>query len=187
MPTPNRKPAAVSPEVAKMAKQIAGAYRLSLQRRSIFSNPWNPSTPIENTQFWVSFCKAAEVVLDLKADPFKFVAAQWEGILKMARRESDKVLYPQMLGTDNARMRYISYMAATNSPTTKKKVATSKQVVTSAASSREERRLCRLRDQYPGVDDAEILKIHYVEFSRDFLIDKGVWGDVAEDFEKAVG
>lgn len=177
------KAAPVEPEIADLARQVAGAYRLFLSHYHPYSNPWHASTPVEETQFWTSFVKAARIVKELGATPKDFIQAQWEGILKMARCKADRVLFPQMLTTDNARLRYTAFAGKQQSRA--QRVATPKQLVNSDPHMRDNRRLKKLVATYQGeVEEEDILVLHFAEFSRAFLKHRGVWSQVAADYER---
>ncbi len=181
---PTKQLVPTDPETVKLAKQIASAYRLLLKHHQPYSNPWAASTPIEQTQFWTSFLKAAVVVKDLDARPFEFMQAQWYGILKIAKKSCDRMLYPQMLSTEWARLRYAAFTGKQVAQAAR--VVKPSQLTTVGLFSREERRLSKLVAGYGGLSELEVLAIHYVEFSRDFLKSKNCWEDVAEQYEAAL-
>lgn len=173
------------PAVAQVARSLAGAYRLFLQHYHPFSSPWHPATPIEETQFWGSFVRAAEIVQELGASPKDYVQAQWEGILKMARCKADRVLFPQMLTTDNARLRYLAFAGRQQAKV--QRVAKPAQLVNSDPHMRDTRRLKRLVDSYQGtLGEDDILLLHFLEFSRAFLKHRGVWAQVAAEYERTL-
>lgn len=177
------KAEAVEPEVAELARQIAGAYRLFLNHYHPFSNPWHATKPVEETQFWASFVKAARIVQELNATPKDFIQAQWEGIMKMARCKADRVLFPQMLTTDNARLRYASF--AGKQQARSMRVAKPTQLVNADPHMRDTRRLAKLVAAYgKSVSEEDILVLHFIEFSRGFLKARGVWSQVAADYER---
>jgi hypothetical protein len=174
----------VTPEIERTANSVAAAYRTFLKTNQPFAQPWHPSTPPKDTQFWGAFVKAAEIIIELGATPHDYVQAQWEGIKKIAKHRSDRMLFPQMLITDNARLRYLSF--ADTQTNKAKRTVTKKQLVNADPFMRDNRRLKKLMKDYDGVEECEVIKLHCLDFSRGFLKSKGVWSDVASEYESSL-
>lgn len=173
-----------TPEVEQLAETVAAAYRTFLKHYQPYSQPWHPATPPKDTQFWGAFVRAAEIIIELGATPRDYVQAQWEGIIKLAKHRSDRMLFPQMLITDNARLRYINY--ASTRVNKAKRAVTKKQLVNADPFMRDNRRLKKLSVDYPGVDERDVIVLHCLDFTRDFLKAKGVWNEVRSEYEQSL-
>lgn len=170
-------------ELDALAFKIAMAYKNLLKVKVPFGLPWSPKVKVRDTIHWAHFLKAAKIVQEHGGTAQEFVRGQWDGVCRLARRRSDRVLFPQMLGTDNARMRHIEFLG-TSARREDRRVK--KKHIIGSDFSREDRRLAALRIHHEGEDDESILALHCVDFSRSYLQHKGVWDAVAESYERAL-
>lgn len=168
----------------RMARRIAKIYLQELHKRNKRARPWDLSKNVEETSVWAPFLNAAEVVIDLDAKPRVFVRAQWAGVLNMNKGVKRVVLWPSMLGTDNARMRYLDFVNYEDDKQDRQ--VQQKHVVNDSKFMREDRRLRKLARSY-GENEIDILKLHYLEFSREYLQHRSVWAEIADEYEEAMG
>lgn len=166
-----------------IAFKIAMAYKNWMKVKVPFGLPWSPKVKVRDTIHWAHFLKAAKIVQEHGGTPKQFIQGQWEGVCRLARRRCDRVLFPQMLGTDNARMRHIESLGKTVRREDRK---VQKKHVIGSDFTREDRRLAALRAHHDGEDDETILTLHCIDFSRSYLQHKGVWDAVAESYERAL-
>lgn len=166
-----------------LAFKIAMAYKNWMKVKQPFGMPWSAKVKVRDTIHWAHFLKAARIVVELGGTPQQFVQGQWEGVCRIAQRRSDRVLFPQMLGTDNARMRHIESLGKTTRREDRK---VKKKHIIGSDFGREDRRLAALRAHHDGQDDEAILTLHCIDFSRSYLQHKGVWDAVAESYERAL-
>lgn len=150
--------------------------------KNAHTRPWNPQLPIRDVPAWPHFLKAAEIIIELKTSVEEYVQAQWSCICRMARRKGDRVLFPAMLGTDNARLRFAEWQSRQEGA--QRRFAKPRDHAV-ATDSREEKKLEKLAKQFDVKPDA-LLRMQPTEFSRAFLRAKGAWKDVAAEYEAAL-
>lgn len=117
------------------------------------------------------FYKAADICLQLEAEPLDYITAQFKRFSEISEFKKKQLLpQPQHLGSLGAQVRYLEYMQ-------RKEERFTRQLPTvqiGATDAREERKLkglARITRMLPE----DVLTSRPEEFSKEFLMQKGVW------------